>query len=195
MTITENVIGVNLVVDSDQNQFRSNIVTSNTSASLTSGGIIVQTGSDNNLIASNNISPNGDAGVSIQTGSNGNLIRGNTVNNNAGAFSGVGILVVQSQDTSIRGNQVNGNLVGISLSTAATNNIVFNNTANNNRSGIIMLPGSTSNAAVGNTALGNALDLADGNSGCDSNVWANNTFVTDGVAGVPDGGPGAGCIQ
>jgi parallel beta-helix repeat protein len=73
---------------------------------------------------------------------------------------------------------------------------VQTNTANTNGVGIVVLEGATGNTLTKNTALGNTgLDLADGNANCDSNTWAQNTFVTDQVAGLPDGGPGTGCIQ
>jgi hypothetical protein len=46
-----------------------------------------------------------------------------------------------------------------------------------------------------NTAAGNSVvDLNDGNA-CNLNTWASNTFATDQVAGLSDGGPGVGCIQ
>ena len=52
------------------------------------------------------------------------------------------------------------------------------------------------NAIQGNTSTKNRdWDMGDQNPGCDSNAWSNNRFVTDVVAGVPDGGPNSGCIR
>jgi len=92
-----------------------------------------------------------------------------------------------------------GNSFGIALFPglgSATGNLVQGNTANGNAEGILVFTGATSNTVQLNTATGNSdVDLTDVNSSCDSNTWTNNTFVTDRVDGVPDGGPGVGCIQ
>jgi parallel beta-helix repeat protein len=79
---------------------------------------------------------------------------------------------------------------------SATGNLVEGNTANGNSQGILVLDGATSNTIRLNTATGNSVvDLNDSNSACDANVWTTNTFITDLVAGISDGGPGIGCIQ
>ena len=59
----------------------------------------------------------------------------------------------------------------------------------------ITLQGSPSTVQE-NTVLGSTLvDMSDNSAACGSNIWKRNTFQTDLVADVSDGGPGAGCIR
>ena len=162
-------IGVHLV-SSSRNQLNTMIIRSN-EGPPTCGGVAFFAHSNNNVISSSDISDNGDFGVFIDFTSNGNTVRSSTVvGTNFFGFPTPGIEVFGSGNT-IRGNTASGNGVGI---------LVFG----------------TSNLIQSNTALANVfVDLDDVNPGCDGNTWKSNTFVTDLVAGVPDGGPGVGCIQ
>jgi parallel beta-helix repeat protein len=134
-------------------------------------GVLVET--DRNKIMGNKINDNGTGGqgggVDIHVGER-NKIKGNTISNN----NTFGVLLRTNRST-VRGNTVNGNAqVGITV-------------------GIL---GASKNKITNNTATGNGpLDLQDVNPACDSNTWSGNTFATDEVAGVSDGGPGVGCIQ
>jgi hypothetical protein len=47
-----------------------------------------------------------------------------------------------------------------------------------------------------NTVLGSGIvDMSDDSPHCGKDKWVANIFQTDVVAGVPDGGPGVGCLQ
>jgi parallel beta-helix repeat protein len=82
-----------------------------------------------------------------------------------------GIVVVSSGNT-LRGNEVNRNRVGISVSNRAVSNLIQSNTALDNR----------------------IRDLQDFNlPGC-VNTWRSNSFVIDNESGAAFG-PGAGCIR
>jgi YVTN family beta-propeller protein len=88
-------------------------------------------------------------------GANTNTFLGN---NSSGNVNGFGFLLFTAVGNKVQNNTANGNGgpgIGISAGTG-TSNTVHNNTAQNN---------------------GN-LDLFDGNSNCDSNVWKKDTFGT-----------------
>lgn len=198
-TITGNTIGVELE-GSDNNTVSANTVSNNVAdpAITVSAGVFVQNGSTGNVIASNIIASNGTVGVTLQS-SDSNLVEGNTVTDTFDDSPRPGITVVGSSLTRVRGNTVSGNSFGIELAPglgSATGNLVQGNTSNGNDQGILVLDGATSNTIRLNTATGNfVVDLNDANSGCDANTWTSNTFATDLVAGVAEGGPGVGCIQ
>jgi parallel beta-helix repeat protein len=122
-----------------------------------------------------------------------NILRQNGVDQ----LEGGGIFIANGNANVIRDNAANGNFDGISLSVNIKSSIIQNNTTNGNISvGIAVGAGSTLNQIRTNTARGNGVvDLSDGNVGCAANVWKKNIFATDVVAGVPDGGPGTGCIR
>jgi parallel beta-helix repeat protein len=121
-------------------------------------------------------------------------------NNTASGNTGPGIQLIQDAiQNTVQGNTFTRNYFGILVGNYGfgdgSRNTIQNNTANLNVIGIVVQQG-TGNTLQGNTALSNAnIDLEDDNPNCDSNTWANNKFVTDNVVGVPDGGPGTGCIR
>lgn len=162
------------MLNADNNQFNTNVVNDNIGLQR-DGGFILGDGSTGNRITSCDISGNGEIGVWIfDAASGGNTIQGCTINDNDAlpdtAMAGI---VVLSSGNTIRGNEVNRNRVGISLSVNARENLVQSN-----------------------TALDNLLrDLQDFNlpSNC-VNTWKSNTFVVDNETG-PAFGPGAGCIR
>jgi parallel beta-helix repeat protein len=177
------------VVDSQNGLFSSNTVTSSALAGY------FLSGATNNVIASNDVSSNAVVGIQIQDASNGNVVQKNTANNSNQSGTR-GIVVTNSTNNTVRSNAASGNEIGIHLTVGTTGTTVQTNTVNTNVVGIVVLQGATGNMISKNTALGNSgIDLADANPGCDSNTWSQNTFVIDQVAGIPDGGPGTGCIQ
>jgi parallel beta-helix repeat protein len=192
--ITDSVISNNSesgvsVVDSQNGLFSDNTVTNNAFLGY------FLSGATNNVIASNDVSSNAVVGIQIQDTSDGNVVQKNAANN--GNQSGTrGIVVTNSANNTVRGNSASGNEIGILLTVGTTGTTVQTNIVNINVVGIGVLEGATGNMLSKNTALGNtAIDLADANPACDNNTWSQNTFVTDQVAGIPDGGPGTGCIQ
>jgi len=198
--ISSNTIGVRLE-NSNDNTVSTNTISNNRNdpSFAVSAGVLVQNGSSSNLISGNLIGSNGDVGVTIQA-SDGNIIKGNTVSDTMD-FNGnptPGITVVGSSSTIVSGNTATGNSFGIELAPGlggAAANLVESNTTNSNGQGILVLAGATANTLQLNTAAGNSVvDLNDGNA-CNLNTWASNTFATDQVAGLSDGGPGVGCIQ
>jgi parallel beta-helix repeat protein len=142
------------------------------------------------LLKSTKISGSFADAVFIAPLSNRNKIKRNQINGNG---NGVAIL---AEGNKILGNTVNGNASGIFLGPPASGNIIRGNTTNGNDSGIFVNSDATGNLIESNTAQNNGrADLEDRNPGCDANTWSANTFVTDLVDLVSDGGPGVGCIQ
>jgi parallel beta-helix repeat protein len=125
------------------------------------------------IVKGNSILSNLRFGVLVETDHN--KIMGNKIDNNGVGGQGGGVDIHVGDRNKIAGNSVNGNVQrGISVSTL----------------------GASKNKITSNTATGNgSVDLEDVNPACDSNTWTGNTFATDLVAGLPDGGPGTGCIQ
>lgn len=185
MTVTGACVsGFGIVLStSPNNEIDTNVVTGNL---LDGVGLAESSG---NSIHSNDISANFRFGVILFQNSDKNTIRNNILNTNGLAAGGAGILVASGNKNRILSNAVNANLNGISLSTVVTGNVIQDNTANGNTNeGIAIAATATTNQVQGNTARGNgSFDLTDGNPGCDSNTWKNNTF------GTAD--PGTGCIK
>ena len=83
---------------------------------------------------------------------------------------------------------------GIATTDGSSRNRILHNTVNGNCLGIVLTTLSVGNWVAKNTALNNALiDLADGNSNCDMNRWLNNEFNTRAVGPLFNEDPG--CIQ
>jgi parallel beta-helix repeat protein len=183
--------GIALSVPDTGNTITGNTTTAG-SLSIDSGGIGVS-GSDN-TITSNTANNNSFDGIAV--GGSDNTISGNTTNGTKHS-SGIilvaglagGIVTVIPTGNTINHNTANNNHVdGIALLSNATGsptgNTINSNTADNNlANGIVLAKGATGNTINNNTAETNALvDLFDGNSGCDSNTWRNNTFGTSNPA-------------
>jgi parallel beta-helix repeat protein len=180
-------------------------------------GISLDPGTFANTVTNNTANNNGDSGINL-FGANGNTVERNTTDRN-GSFGigshtsnrntitrnsatgngNAGIVVNGgSAQNTVQNNTTTGNNLGIAVDDGGgtTSNTVQGNTATLNNVGIWVGNGAGGNTLQGNTALDNRdVDLEDQNFGCDSNAWNNNKFVTDLVAGVPDGGPNAGCIR
>jgi parallel beta-helix repeat protein len=172
-------------------------------------------GGGGHTVINNTVTQTGDRGISV-FGSNGNTVTrntadrggtgisvsdsafGNTIARNSCTGNGTGIHIwVGPTQNTIEANTCNRNFgIGIHLEASAIRNTIQNNTANLNVLGIWLWQGCIGNGVQGNTALTNRdYDLDDENPNCDANVWANNRFSTDLVAGASDGGPGTGCIR
>jgi parallel beta-helix repeat protein len=170
-------------------------------ATAQNGGVGIYVNQSNGNTVTRNIVDRSYIGISVAGPSSyGNTVSRNTASGNHGA--GIRVFASATQNT-VQDNTCNGNFVGVQLGGdgygGANRNTIQSNTANLNTVGIqIELDdtANTGNTLQGNTALTNAnADLEDENPGCDSNIWANNTFATDLVAGGSDGGPGTGCIR
>jgi parallel beta-helix repeat protein len=124
-----------------------------------------------NTVSENLFTANGivEGGAILVSGGDGNRILRNRTFSNFNGF------VVRTS-----GNEIDGNMVD--------NNFSF---------GIVVdVLGAGGNQIRNNTVAGAFfIDMSDVNPACGSNVWTDNGFVTDLVAGVSDGGPGAGCIR
>ena len=104
----------------------------------------------------------------------------------------------------VRDNAASYNDVGIRVSTAVNpagdprlGNKVLGNTVSGNRHvGIWIEVGGAPSIVRLNKVLGSGeTDMLDDSARCGGNIWRNNVFETDRVAGLPDGGPCSGCIR
>jgi parallel beta-helix repeat protein len=191
MTVTGNCIFGISVGNSQRVRLETNVVTA---SGLDGVGIGA---SHDVLVTSNDISGNTRVGVDISNFSDNNTVSLNILKDNGITTGGSGVAVFNGNNNTLLGNAANGNFNGILLSTLVNGTVIRDNVANGNLStGIVISTTATSNAVKDNTARGNGtVDLSDGNSGCDTNTWKKNTFGTDSVAGISDGGPGTGCIR
>lgn len=128
------------------------------------------------LVTANDVFANSRYGVLVSCGlgdDGGSEIVQNILRDNglpAGDGGGIGVFSGSAQR--VAGNHVSGNFVGINLLTASGTTVEEN------------------------TVYGSlSADMVDDAANCGSNVWTSNLFDTDFVAGVPDGGPSAGCIR
>lgn len=148
------------------------------------------------VIRNNDISDNARVGVDISNFSNDNVVANNIINRNgirAGQQGGVAIF--NGAGNRIENNALNNNVNGIEIE--SPHNTVSGNTVSGSAStGIFVVLTASSSTVTLNTVLGSASgDLSDDSATCSGNVWKNNTFQTDFAGGVPNGGPGVGCIQ
>lgn len=152
------------------------------------------------LVTANEVIGSARYGISLSCigeGSDRNdVVRNILRDNGAPTGDGGGIAVFGGNEHTIVGNAVSDNGFGIQLLTT-TDSTVADNTVNRNRdSGIVLTEGAHGTIARANTAFHNGLvDLQDDNPGCGTDAWMENFFLTDLVAGAPDGGPNQGCIQ
>jgi len=184
MTLADSCL-YGILVSGNRNLVDTNVVTGSDFA----GVALVE--ASRATVRSNHVSANASCGLFIN-GSDRNKIRSNILENNGGG----GVCAESGDGNSIVGNAADGNGDGISVG-AVTGTLVRDNTANRNRGmGIAIGAGGSTSTVTGNTARSNDIvDLSDANADCDANVWKQNTFGSDSVAGVSDGGPGTGCIR
>lgn len=157
-------------------------------------------GAHDALVTANEVTRSGRYGVSISCGAEGDdrnrIVRNILRDNGAPGGDGGGIAVFSGNDHRIVGNAISDNFLGIFMVTS-TGSTLRDNTVNRNRdAGIVLTDGAQGSIVRANTAYSNArVDLQDDNAGCGTNDWARNLFLTDIVAGAPDGGPAQGCIH
>ncbi len=147
------------------------------------------------IVRCNNLSANLRAGVAV-SGENttDNIIEDNIINNNV-SVGGFGVVMFNGNNNIVRDNAINHNRNGILID--SPNNRVRDNTVNGSADvGISVSISGTPSIVRLNTVLGSGnVDMTDENSGCGANVWRNNTFVTDLVNGIPNGGMNFGCLR
>lgn len=180
-------------VQSTNNRLEKNTVTGN-------GDGVSLVSTRNTIVRCNYFSNNTRNGVTVSgtgTTSNfgdANIIEDNIINNN-GSVGGYGVAIFNGSYNIVRDNAVNHNLNGILINTP--NNLVRKNTVNGSSDvGISIGSFGTPSVVRGNTVLGSGnTDMTDDSAGCGANTWRNNTFRTDLVVGVTDGGMNFGCIR
>jgi parallel beta-helix repeat protein len=188
-----------IAVQGENNRVETNVVTGSGS-----DGIMLSpaTGA---VIASNYSSGNKRSGVAISDFAHDNLIENNILNDNGGTGEGYGVAVFNGTNNTIRGNSANNNdYAGIRISSAENpngnpdlgNKVIDNIVSGNAHVGIWVLAPASPSIVTSNTVLGSGeTDMLDERTDCGTNVWLNNIFKTDLAGGLPDGGPGVGCIQ
>jgi parallel beta-helix repeat protein len=158
-------------------------------------------GAHDALVTANEVTGSSRYGISISCGEAGihdrnRVVRNILRDNGAAGGDGGGIAVFAGNDHRIVGNAISDNLLGMYLLTT-DGTIVRDNTVNRNRdAGIVLTEGAHGATVRANTAYSNTrVDLQDDNPGCGTNDWGRNLFLTDLVAGVPNGGPPVACIR
>jgi Right handed beta helix region len=176
-----------IAVSGQNNRLENNLVTTNGLDGIGVGQ------SNGTFIAFNDISNNSRIGVDISNGATDTVVQDNVINGNGGA-QGSGVAVFGGTGNVVRRNAVNGNANGIVIDAPGT--LAVDNFVNGSRdTGIAVSAVGAPSVVKRNTVLGSGVDLSDGSGACDSNTWNRNTFLTDLVLGLSDGGPAAGCIR
>ncbi len=173
--------GINLISNSMNNTFTSNIVyennygvyignsmnntfTSNIVYNNDDKGIYLYEGSDNNTLTSNEVYNNGDGGFSLISNEN-NTLTSNSVYNNAG----FGIYLDGVNFTTIHTNTITNNTLGINL-TDSDNNTLYNNYFNNTNNAVDS--GSNYWNTTYNCSVANYTNIVGGNC-TGGNYWSN----------------------
>jgi parallel beta-helix repeat protein len=186
-----------IVVGGANNRVETSIVTASGS-----DGIILSP-STGSVISSNYSSGNVRAGVALSDFADNNTIRNNILNSNGGTGEGYGVAIFNGTRNTIRNNAANYNDFGIRVASAVnpdgnlglSNRVVDNKVSGNYQLGIWILETAAPSIIRRNTVFGSGIaDMFDDSTDCDGNIWRRNAFKTDQVAGVSDGGPGAGCL-
>ena len=126
-TITNNLLnGIFLTDDSNNNNITGNTVTNQPL------GIGLDEYSDYNTISGNNLTENYETGLVLTYGSNYNNVLGNSITQN----NGWGIHVHDCSNSTISGNVVTNNQVGIDL--GGSNNTLRNNDASSNKHNLVI---------------------------------------------------------
>lgn len=145
------------------------------------------------IVTFNDISGNARVGVDISNFSNQNIVYNNIIHDN-GVNEGYGVAIFNGAVNLVLDNVLNNNFNGIGILSAG--NLAQGNRVSGSKSGGIFISGVGAPSAVRqNVVLGNPIDMSDATAACGTNSWQNNTFETDQVAGVSDGGPASGCIR
>lgn len=153
-------------------------------------GIVLETATSAR-IASNFVSGNGRAGVSLSDRSDSNVVEKNIITSN-GQGEGYGVVIFYGSGNNVLKNALHGNFNGIGILSPL--NDVYENTVTRSVHTGIVAADEKATITANSVFISGVSDMADATAGCVSNVWTGNTFQTDLVAGLSDGGPGAGCI-
>jgi len=188
MTVTNACI-FGIVLSGQNNQLDTSVVTL---SGLDGIGLQLATGA---LITANDISANLRLGVDISNNSNNNVLKSNIINSNGSNSEQGGVGIFFGTNNVVANNALNNNSNGIEIESPG--NFALDNKVNGSLNTGIFIPTLGSPSTVKhNTVLGSAfVDMSDGNTTCDGNIWRKNTFQTDLVAGASDGGSGTGCIR
>ena len=157
-------------------------------------GIGIGAGSGTHIVG-NDISDNVRVGVDISNFSNNNFVESNIINRNGiAAHEQGGVAIFNGTGNLIANNVLNNNFNGIELESPG--NTARGNTVNGSVSTGIFVTSIASPSTVKlNTVLGNVVDMSDDSATCSGDLWRKNIFQTDLAGGVPNGGPGVGCIK
>jgi len=165
--ITNNTVGMKLEALSDNNNIYGNGITDNLY------GITFQGSCNYNNVSINKIEKNG-IGIDFFGSCNyNNISRNNIANNNY-----TGIVIYDSSNNYIYGNNITANEEGIKFDSSLNNSISNNNITDNDYSGILLWYLSDNNSVHGNNITNNnhGIDLVDStNNSIHHNNFINNT--------------------
>lgn len=163
--------------DADGNRLEANTANDNSLPAEEDSSIFLLESDDNTLVA-NDVDGN-ITGIRLEN-SHENTLEDNTASDNI--FDG--IVLIESQANTLRGNTANGNtnLFGIIL-LESHENTLEDNTANGNAQGGLLLVFANENTLAGNTANANGLDGGIILAESDGNTLNDNT-ANDNVSGV-----------
>jgi parallel beta-helix repeat protein len=153
------------------------------------------------LVTSNEVFGNSRYGVLVSCGlgqDDDNHVVQNILHDNGMPTTGDGggVGVFSGNRLRIAGNNVTGNFAGINVMTSASATIEDNTVNTNATNGIVLGAGALDTSVLDNAAFLNGLvDMQDDADACGSNTWTANRFVSDLVAGLPNGGPDVPCLQ
>lgn len=184
----KNACAFGVAVSGQGNRIDKNVVTGSQLDGIGLGS------ANGTVVTYNDISSNRRVGVDISNFSNGNVVYSNIIHDN-GVSEGYGVAVFNGLFNIVFDNVLSNNFIGVGLQSPA--NLAQANTVSGSRNtGIAISTDGAPSAVRLNTVLGSVIvDMSDGSPTCGANQWQNNTFETDQAAGIPDGGPAAGCIR
>jgi parallel beta-helix repeat protein len=194
MTVRNSCI-FGIAVQGEDNRVETNVVTGSGS-----DGIILSP-ARGAVITSNYCSGNRRAGVALSDFADNNTIDSNILTHNGGSGEGYGVAIFNGTRNTVRNNAANYNDFGIRVASTGgnpgqSNKVIANTVSGNSHLGIWVQVAGAQSIIRFNTVLGSGeTDMLDESNRCGGNTWRNNTFKTDLVAGVSDGGPGVGCIR
>jgi parallel beta-helix repeat protein len=147
-------------------------------------------------IVSNFIFDNARVGVDISNFSNNNVVENNIFTGNGLTDGEQGaVAIFNGTGNLIAGNTMIQNFNGVEIESSG--NLVRNNTVNgSSNTGIFITASGSPSTVRSNIVLGSGIvDMSDDGTTCNGDIWRKNTFQTDLAGGVPNGGPGVGCIK
>jgi parallel beta-helix repeat protein len=192
MTVTK-ACAFGILGQGENNWIEENVVTA-------SGDGVALSPAKLTRVTANHLSGNVRAGVALSDFADSNFIERNILNNNGD----YGIAVFNGNNIVIRNNAANKNRIGIALLSTATRDgatvlphgVLDNTVHGNSETGIWITADGAPGIVRRNSVFGSGTsDMQDDSLGCAGNTWGNNTFRTDVVAGVPNGGPAVPCLR